>query len=89
MCRFELQIPQCIVSLICITEYPSFNEFIAQFWPDLVRNAFYKILLNIWTILITKDYIIFENVDLSFKSRTRQGRHVNSHPPGGVDLCQL
>ena len=31
---------------------------------------------------------IIEN-DLSFKSRTRQERHVKSHPPDGVDLCQL
>ena len=26
---------------------------------------------------------------MSFKSRTQQGRHVNSHPPDGADLCQL
>ena len=26
---------------------------------------------------------------LTFKSQTRQGRRVNSHPPDGVDLCQL
>ena len=32
---------------------------------------------------------IFQNVDLSFKSRTRQGRNVNSYPPDGVDLWQL
>ena len=26
---------------------------------------------------------------LTFKSPNWQGRHVNSHPPDGVDLCQL
>ena len=25
----------------------------------------------------------------TFKSRTRQGRHVNSHPPDGADISQL
>ena len=34
-------------------------------------------------------YSIFYNTDLTFKSRTHQGRRVNSHPPDGVDLCQL
>ena len=29
------------------------------------------------------------NVDLTFKSPTRQGRHVNSHPQDGIELCQL
>ena len=37
---------------------------------------------------MTKNCIVL-NVDLSFKSRTHQGRHVNSHPQDGVDLCQL
>ena len=32
---------------------------------------------------------LFSNADLTFKSQTRQGRRVNSHPPDGVDLCQL
>ena len=32
---------------------------------------------------------ILKCVDLTFKSRTHQGRHVNSQPPDGVDLCQL
>ena len=33
---------------------------------------------------------LFLNVglDLSFNSRTRQERNVNSHPPDGVDLCR-
>ena len=29
------------------------------------------------------------NADLTFKSQTCQWRHVKSHPPDGVDLCQL
>ena len=37
--------------------------------------------------IMTKNYNSYFNVDLSFKSRTRHGKHVNSHPPGGVDLC--
>ena len=32
---------------------------------------------------------LVQNVDLYFKSPIRQGRHVNSHPLDGVDLCQL
>ena len=32
-------------------------------------------------------YILY--ADLTFKSRTHQGRRVNSNPPDGVDLCQL
>ena len=59
-----------------------------HFYIILILIFTLYILLNIWTILTTKNYI-FENVDLTFKSRTRQGRRVNSLQPDGVDLCQL
>ena len=33
--------------------------------------------------------LYLKNADLTFKSRTCNWRHVNSHPRDGVDLCQL
>ena len=56
-----------------------------------IKNVFLSINLKFLLISpilispITKTFI-FSNADLTFKSPAGQVRHVNSHPPDGVDF---
>ena len=62
-------------------------SYMAWFVLECSLHTFIKYIDYFYHQNLYNYFII--NTDLTFKSQTCQGRHVNSHPPDGVDLCQL